>query len=313
MTKATKLNSWRKFPAIQYSAVAASTAKRPGVAFSSSYVLLTQLFVLERSRTFACYIFAQARTVSQTLVIHSWFSYATKFRTVKLGLYVHGLVRTLGYSVLSVGHGHRQSENKYIFFRIRRTERGTKSDITYQFSLQEHFFALSFVLFFFWSQACHPTFQFRFQFPGTFSSSERGTKSDITYQFSLQEHLFALSFVLFFLITSMSSNLSVLISVSRHVFKFTMPWKVISSHEKWLMNDTQDGEASSVADRSREHVEPVLPVRKIAFWPLWLVRTFFHFPWGYVITEFHCTFNQKYKRYEIKLHTEVFCDYSIIK
>ena len=27
------------------------------------------------------------------------------------------------------------------------------------------------VLFFFWSRACHPTFQFRFQFPGTFSSS----------------------------------------------------------------------------------------------------------------------------------------------
>ena len=29
--------------------------------------------------------------------------------TVKLGLYVHGLVRTLGYYVLSVNHGQRQS------------------------------------------------------------------------------------------------------------------------------------------------------------------------------------------------------------
>ena len=33
--------------------------------------------------------------------------------TVKLYLYVHGLVRTLGYNVLSVDHGHRQSENMY--------------------------------------------------------------------------------------------------------------------------------------------------------------------------------------------------------
>ena len=32
------------------------------------------------------------------------------------------------------------------------------------------------------------------------------------------------------------------------------------------MNHIQDGEASSVADRSHEHVEPVLPVKKIAFW-----------------------------------------------
>ena len=30
--------------------------------------------------------------------------------TVKLGLYIPGLVRTLGYYVLSVDHGHRQSD-----------------------------------------------------------------------------------------------------------------------------------------------------------------------------------------------------------
>ena len=42
--------------------------------------------------------------------------------------------------------------------------------------------------------------------------------------------------------------------------------QVISPHEKRLMNNIQDGEASSMADRSLEHVEPVLPVRKIAFW-----------------------------------------------
>ena len=30
--------------------------------------------------------------------------------TVKLGLYVHGFVRTLGYYVLSVDRGHRQSD-----------------------------------------------------------------------------------------------------------------------------------------------------------------------------------------------------------
>ena len=32
------------------------------------------------------------------------------------------------------------------------------------------------------------------------------------------------------------------------------------------MNSIQDGEASSVADRSHEHVEPVLPVSIITFW-----------------------------------------------
>ena len=58
----------------------------------------------------------------------------------------------------------------------------------------------------------------------------------------------------------------------RHVFKFTMPWKAISPHEKRVMNDIQDGEASSVANRSLEHVEPVLPMRKIAFW---IERTLF--------------------------------------
>ena len=151
----------------------------------------------------------------------------TKENTVKLGYYVHGLVRTLGYNVISVDHEHRQSENMYIFFRIRRTERGTKSDITYQFSLQEHFFAFLWLF------------------------------------FSDHEHFF--------------HRLSVSISTSRHVFKFTIPWKAISPYEKRVMNDIQDGEASSVADRSREHVEPVLPVSKIAFWierTLQLVTTY---------------------------------------
>ena len=40
----------------------------------------------------------------------------------------------------------------------------------------------------------------------------------------------------------------------------------ILKFEKGVMNDIQDGEASSVADRSREHVEPALPVRKITVW-----------------------------------------------
>ena len=44
-----------------------------------------------------------------------WIAISDQF-TVKLGYYVHGLVRTLGYNVLSVNHGHRQSENMYIFF-----------------------------------------------------------------------------------------------------------------------------------------------------------------------------------------------------
>ena len=34
---------------------------------------------------------------------------------MKLGYYVHGLVRTLGYNVLSVDHEHRQSENRDFF------------------------------------------------------------------------------------------------------------------------------------------------------------------------------------------------------
>ena len=33
-----------------------------------------------------------------------------KSHTVKLGLYVHGLVRTLGYYVRSVDHGHRPTD-----------------------------------------------------------------------------------------------------------------------------------------------------------------------------------------------------------
>ena len=37
-------------------------------------------------------------------------SHVNKINTVKLGLYVHGIVRTLGYCVLSVDHGHRQSD-----------------------------------------------------------------------------------------------------------------------------------------------------------------------------------------------------------
>ena len=116
------------------------------------------------------------------------------------------------------------------FFRIRRTERGTKSDITHQFSLHQHFFALSLAL------------------------------------FSDYEHVF--------------HCLSVLISASRHVFKFTMPRKAISPYEKRVMNDIQNGEASSVADRSREHVEPVIPVSKMACWiERTLVTTYlFSFP-----------------------------------
>ena len=98
-----------------------------------------------------------------------------------------------------------------------RTWHNLKSDITYQFPLQGHLFALSLVSFFSDHEQCHPTFQFQFQFP-------------------------------------------------RHVFKITMPWKAISPHEKRLMNDIQDGEASTGEDCSREHVEPVLPVRKITFW-----------------------------------------------
>ena len=90
--------------------------------------------------------------------------------------------------------------------------------------------------------------------------------------------LFCPFFVSFFLITSMSSNLSVSISISRHVFKFAMPWKAISPYEKRIMNDIQDGEASSVADRSREHVEPVLPMRKIAFWIERTLVTTYLFP-----------------------------------
>ena len=52
----------------------------------------------------------------------------------------------------------------------------------------------------------------------------------------------------------------------------------MSPYEKRVMNDIQDGEASSVADRLCEHVEPVLPVRKIAFWiELTLISTYLFF------------------------------------
>ena len=60
--------------------------------------------------------------------------------------------------------------------------------------------------------------------------------------------------------------LSVSISISKHVFKLAMPSEAISPYEKQIMNDIEDGEASSVADRLREYVDLVLPVRKIEFW-----------------------------------------------
>ena len=63
-----------------------------------------------------------------------------------------------------------------------------------------------------------------------------------------------------------------------HVFKFTMPRKAISPYEKRVMNDIQNGEASSVADRSREHVEPVFPSEQNGL----LDRTYF----GYYVPFF---------------------------
>ena len=177
-----------------------------------------------RSKIF-CKDFKFFKTVLRKVVFIAFVKY-----TVKLGYYVHGLVRTLGYNVLSVDHEHRQSENMYIFFRIRRTERGTKSDITYQFSLQEHFFALSLALFF-WSRAYLPLpFSFDFNFPARFQVHDAR--------------------------------------------------KAISPYEERVMNDIQNGEASSVADRSREHVEPVIRVSKIVFWiERTLVTTYlFSFP-----------------------------------
>ena len=42
----------------------------------------------------------------------------------------------------------------------------------------------------------------------------------------------------------------------------TLGYNVLSvEHEKRVMNDIQNGEASSVSDRSHKHVEPVFPVR----------------------------------------------------
>ena len=82
--------------------------------------------------------------------------------TAILGLYVHGLERTLGYYVLSVDHGHRRRKTCTFFFQIKRSERCTISDITYQLFSQEHFFVLSLLLFF-WRWACHPV-PFSFDF-----------------------------------------------------------------------------------------------------------------------------------------------------
>ena len=59
-------------------------------------------------------------------------------------------------------------------------------------------------------------------FSGIKRRTERGTKSGNTYQFSLQVH-FCPFFGSFFLITSMSSNLSVSISIFRHAFQLMIP------------------------------------------------------------------------------------------
>ena len=50
-------------------------------------------------------------------------------------------------------------------FRIRRTERGTKSDTTYQFSLQEHFFCPFFGSLFSDHKHVIQPFSFDFNFP----------------------------------------------------------------------------------------------------------------------------------------------------
>ena len=63
-------------------------------------------------------------------------------------------------------------------FRIIRTERGTKSDIPYQFYLQEHFFAL---FWFFFSDDEHviQPFSFDFNFPARFQVHD-ALKGDFT-------------------------------------------------------------------------------------------------------------------------------------
>ena len=64
------------------------------------------------------------------------------------------------------------------FFRIKRTECGTKSNITYQHSLLEHFFALSLVLFSDNEHVIQP-FSFNFNFPARFQVHD-ALKGDFT-------------------------------------------------------------------------------------------------------------------------------------
>ena len=157
---------------------------------------------------------------------------APQIITVKLGLYINGSVRTLGYNVLSVDHGHRESEKMYIF-RIRRKERGTISDNRYQFFPPGArfcpFFGSSIFLI---TGTSSTVFQFRCQFLVALSSSwcpERqfhDTRSEKWLTFGTEKHL---------------------------------PWRIV------CVNQNSTKTERNISRYVILHMEPVVLVRKIAF------------------------------------------------
>ena len=104
---------------------------------------------------------------------------ASYCNTVKLGLCVHGLVRTLGYDVLPVDHGHRQSGNMYIF--SDKTYR-TWHKIGYYVQIfpPRALFAISLVLFSDHEHVVQP-FSFDFNIPTRFQVHD-ALKGDFTVQ-----------------------------------------------------------------------------------------------------------------------------------
>ena len=176
--------------------------------------------------------------------------------TVKLGLYVHGLVHTLGYNVLSVDYGHRQSQNMY--FYLDKTYRTWHNIGYYVPTFPSGSTFCPFFGSFFWSRACHPlSCSFNVNFSGHFQVHD-----------AVKDH---------FTVQEASNDRH---SGRRSIFRGgSLVWTRTAAKTERKCRVT----CVCTWDRFRQR-------RKSRFGQnvLRLVCTFLHFPWGYVITEFHC-------------------------
>ena len=96
-----------------------------------------------------------------------------RVRTVKLGLYVHSVI-TFSPSITDM-----DNRKTYTFF-LDKTYRTVAQNRILRTNFPSKSTFLPFLwFFFFWSRACHPTFQFQFQFPARFQVQD-ALKGDFT-------------------------------------------------------------------------------------------------------------------------------------